>query len=188
MNSAYNQVIISSYHKNGLFFSVGVSNLTGRIMRISLPKLDEKESINQITNYYPNFIVNKEYEDEARDISMIYFGKESDLDLNMLELRVDKSNDQLPVKSLFMRNVLIKTYNIPRGKVETYKSIAVKLKTRAYRAVGTALGRNPYPLLIPCHRVIKSDYSLGQYGGGDKMKKRILENEGLIIKNNKVVQ
>jgi len=187
MNSAYKQVIISSYHENGLFFSVGVSNLTEKIIRISLPKKDENESISEITKYYPNYIVNKEYEDEARDISRIYFGKKSDLDLNMLELRIDKSNNQLPVKSLFMRDVLMKTYNIPRGKVETYKSIAGKLKTRAHRAVGTALGRNPYPLLIPCHRVIKSDYSIGQYSGGNKMKKIILENEGLIIKNNKVV-
>jgi len=51
---------------------------------------------------------------------------------------------------------------------------------RAYRAVGTALAKNPIPIIIPCHRVLRKDGTLGGYGGGLDMKKRLLEMEAQV--------
>ena len=66
---------------------------------------------------------------------------------------------------------------IPKGKVKTYLEVAKAIgKPRAFRAVANAVGKNPYPPLIPCHRVIRSDGSLGGYSGkgGIKQKRRLL--------------
>lgn len=182
------KIIISTYKKNNLYFAVAVSSSTKKIVRVSLPKSDEKEVISEISALYPYFIISDEYEDIARKMSEIYEGKDVDLDLEMFDLRVDKSNKDLPVKTDFIKQVLLETHKIPCGDIETYKSLAEKLDSRAYRAVGTALARNPFPLVIPCHRVVKSDYSIGKYGGGSEMKKKILIKEGVKIKGNKVVK
>ncbi len=182
------KITISIIKKNDLYFAVGVSNTTNKIVRIPLPKSDEGEVIGAISNHYPDYNISDEYENIAWKISEIYEGKDVDIDLEMFDLRVDKSNDKLPFKSSFMKDVLLETYNIPHGEVETYKSLAKRLDSRAYRAVGTALAKNPFPLIIPCHRVVKSDYSIGQYGGGAEMKKKILKKEGVKIKGNKVAK
>ena len=70
---------------------------------------------------------------------------------------------------------------IPRGQVRTYKELAKLIKKpKAIRAVANACGKNPYPIKIPCHRVIRSDGSLGGYSGrgGISAKKDILKKEG----------
>lgn len=81
----------------------------------------------------------------------------------------------------FERDVLQKTLEIPRGEVRTYAWVAREIgRPRAVRAVGTALGRNPLPVLIPCHRVIRADGTLGEYsGGGTEAKRSILRQEGV---------
>ena len=73
---------------------------------------------------------------------------------------------------------------IPKGKVKTYKQVAIAIKSpSSARAVGNAVGKNPYAPRIPCHRVIKSDGSLGGYSGkgGVKTKKKLLKNEGVTL-------
>jgi methylated-DNA-[protein]-cysteine S-methyltransferase len=70
---------------------------------------------------------------------------------------------------------------IPRGQVRTYKELAKLIKKpKASRAVANACGKNPYPIKIPCHRVIRSDGSLGGYSGrgGISAKKDLLKKEG----------
>ena len=74
---------------------------------------------------------------------------------------------------------------IPKGKVKTYLDVAKSIgKPRAFRAVGNAVGKNPYPLKIPCHRVIRSDGSLGGYSGkgGISKKRQLLKSEKVFIK------
>ena len=69
---------------------------------------------------------------------------------------------------------------IPKGQTRTYKQVAISIKKpKAIRAVANAVGRNPYPILIPCHRVIRSDGKLGGYSGpgGLKLKKKLLNKE-----------
>jgi len=107
-------------------------------------------------------------------------------------------------RSSFTEKVLALTRKIPKGKVTTYKIIAKKLNSKAYRAVGTALKNNKTPIKVPCHRVINSDGKIGFYKGkpnskeiskrsfenlSDKVsdkKIKLLKKEGIEIKDNKV--
>lgn len=81
----------------------------------------------------------------------------------------------------FERDVWEKALEIPRGEVRPYGWIAAEIgRPRAVRAVGTALGHNPVPLIVPCHRVVRSDGLLGQYSlGGPENKRTILAGEGV---------
>jgi O-6-methylguanine DNA methyltransferase len=83
--------------------------------------------------------------------------------------------------SEFERAVLQKALEIPRGEVRPYAWVAREIgNPRAVRAVGTALGNNPIPIFIPCHRVVRSDGHAGQYGlGGEVNKRAILQSEGI---------
>lgn len=82
--------------------------------------------------------------------------------------------------SPFQQAVLRAEYRIPRGKVSTYRLIAahIGIPTGA-RAVGTALAHNPFPLIVPCHRAIRSDRQLGGFQGGIAMKQALLSQEGI---------
>ena len=77
---------------------------------------------------------------------------------------------------------------IPKGKVTTYGEIAKFLKTKAVRAVGTAVGKNPNAPKCPCHRVIPSTGKIGNYSGegGTATKIQLLESEGVKIIDGKV--
>jgi O-6-methylguanine DNA methyltransferase len=83
----------------------------------------------------------------------------------------------------FERDVWQKALEIPRGEVRPYGWIAAEIgRPKAVRAVGTALGHNPVPLIVPCHRVVRSDGTIGQYSlGGPENKRTILEAEGLDV-------
>lgn len=107
---------------------------------------------------------------------MAYHGKESTFDVDT------------PDKNSFKGKVLQEVAKIPYGEVKTYKQIAEALDTKAYRAVGTAIGRNPLPIIVPCHRVVRSDLHVGGFFGGTEMKKEILENEGICIVDYKIVR
>ena len=85
--------------------------------------------------------------------------------------------------SEFERAVLRKALEIPHGEVRPYAWIAREIgRPRAVRAVGTALGQNPIPVLIPCHRVVRSDGAIGNYGYGTAAKRAVLEAEGVDVK------
>ena len=84
----------------------------------------------------------------------------------------------------FQRRVWELTALIPFGQIRTYAWIAGKLGCRAAaRAVGTALGRNPLPLIVPCHRVVCSNGSPGGFSanGGSALKRKLLEHEGVVF-------
>jgi methylated-DNA-[protein]-cysteine S-methyltransferase len=84
--------------------------------------------------------------------------------------------------SVFQRSVLVAEHRIPRGWVSTYGRIARALGQQgAARAVGRALARNPFPIVIPCHRAIRADGELGGYQGGVGMKRALLEMEGVEV-------
>ncbi len=74
--------------------------------------------------------------------------------------------------------VLIATADIQYGRLKSYKEIAAAIgRPGAHRFVGSTLAKNRFPILIPCHRVIRSDGSTGMFGGGAAMKKKLLEHE-----------
>jgi methylated-DNA-[protein]-cysteine S-methyltransferase len=86
----------------------------------------------------------------------------------------------------FQKRVWLATLKIPRGRTKTYSAIARAIgKPKAFRAVGQALGKNPIPIIVPCHRVIGKSGRLVGFGGGIQLKKRLLELEGVkLIKDN----
>lgn len=85
----------------------------------------------------------------------------------------------------FQRSVLEAEYNIPRGRITSYKTLASYLgKDKGARAIGNALARNPFPVIIPCHRAIRFDGYLGGFQGGEDMKRALLEAEGIIFDHN----
>jgi methylated-DNA-[protein]-cysteine S-methyltransferase len=81
----------------------------------------------------------------------------------------------------FYRRVLRATARVPFGSTTTYGDVAARAgNPRAHRAAGTALGRNPIPIVVPCHRVLRSGGDLGNYGGGPELKRFLLELEGAL--------
>ena len=86
--------------------------------------------------------------------------------------------------SIFQTLVWAEIDKIPKGKTLTYKQIAIKIgKPNAARAVANACAKNPYAPRVPCHRVIRSDGSLGGFSapGGTKTKKKLLKKEGFSL-------
>lgn len=82
----------------------------------------------------------------------------------------------------FQKSVWLEIAKIPKGKVITYKDIAIAIdKPKASRAVANAVGDNPFPIIVPCHRVVRSDGKLGGYSGegGAVTKRRLLKEEGI---------
>ena len=77
---------------------------------------------------------------------------------------------------------------IPEGKVTTYKEMANALNTKAWRAVGSAMAKNEQLFVVPCHRVVRSDGTIGQYALGTDKKVDILIKEGVAIKKGRVLE
>ena len=86
------------------------------------------------------------------------------------------------------KKIYKKLLEVPKGKVTTYGELAksVGLKN-GQRAVGKIMNKNPYPVIIPCHRVVKSDGQIGGYAYGGEIKSNMLINEGIKIKNGKIL-
>ncbi|MFW9971400.1 MAG: methylated-DNA--[protein]-cysteine S-methyltransferase, partial [Candidatus Odinarchaeota archaeon] len=104
---------------------------------------------------------------------ILNFFKGEDVKFNLEVLDFSKCSEN-------QKKVLLADFEIPRGWVSTYKRIAnhIGLHNGA-RIVGNSLARNPFPIIIPCHRAIKSNGDLGGYQGGIAMKRTLLELEGV---------
>ncbi len=76
---------------------------------------------------------------------------------------------------------------IQKGKISTYKEIAHALGCRAYRAVGQAMNKNPHAPIVPCHRVVASDGSLGGFAHGARKKALLLAQEGIEVQKGRIV-
>jgi methylated-DNA-[protein]-cysteine S-methyltransferase len=107
----------------------------------------------------------------GEQISSFLEGEAVDFDLGMVALERCSG---------FQKRVLLAEYGIPRGWISTYGRIANYLGTPGgARAVGGALSRNPFPIIIPCHRAIRTNGELGGFRGGLEMKRALLELEGI---------
>lgn len=183
MKKTTTTTIISTHKHDNMYFAVAYSK-KGKIIRTTLPKKDINEVIIEINAYYPNFKLSDENIETARKLGMMYHGEEVDFDLDTLDLSTE--NTESTIASSFERSVILEVAKIPKGQIKTYKDIAKSINTKAYRAVGTAIGKNPFPIVIPCHRVIRSDGKIGGFRGGSQMKVEILKNEGINIENFKI--
>ncbi|WP_414470518.1 MGMT family protein [Methanobacterium sp. ACI-7] len=143
-----------------------------------MPKENKKDALTAISKGFDSYTLSDEYCHFAKLICNLYYGKEDSIKKEELYLNFNE----------FQEKVLLEVMKIPKGEVKTYKQISEAINSKAYRAVGTAIGKNPLPLIIPCHRVIRSDFNIGGFFGGTKMKKEILENEGICIENEKIKQ
>ncbi|ADP77321.1 methylated-DNA/protein-cysteinemethyltransferase [Methanothermus fervidus DSM 2088] len=148
-----------------------VSTLSGKVVSSSLGRKRPELAIKDLKIIVGNF---SEDNSIAIKLGEAYYGKK--VKFKILNLTTG-----------FQRKVLEKVSEIPYGHVTTYKDIANSLETKAYRAIGNALSHNPLPIVIPCHRVVRSDHKVGGYRGGTRMKEEILKNEGIKIKNHRIL-
>ncbi|MBN1163737.1 MAG: methylated-DNA--[protein]-cysteine S-methyltransferase [Candidatus Krumholzibacteriota bacterium] len=143
-----------------------------KIVRIllSTPGLPAEKRVHAL---YPNTRHSscEELEDVASGIKSLLEGENIKFSLDIVDLNRCSS---------FQRQVLRAEHRIPRGRISTYRLIAICLgKLNGARAVGNALANNPFPLIVPCHRAVRSDRHPGGYQGGAEMKRALLEREGI---------
>jgi O-6-methylguanine DNA methyltransferase len=102
------------------------------------------------------------------------------------------TNNRVTLSMNFDEEVWELMKKIPEGRVTTYGQIAKKLNTKAYRAVGNACRKNPYAPRVPCHRVVRSDGTVGGFGGRTsgrsvEEKSRLLRRENVEVRNGKII-
>ncbi|MCD6430752.1 MAG: methylated-DNA--[protein]-cysteine S-methyltransferase [Deltaproteobacteria bacterium] len=143
-----------------------------RIVRIIIPK-PASPAEGEVARLFPDIVTTScpAIDLIASRIEAYLAGEEIAFSLDLVKLNVCSD---------FQQAVLQANHAIPHGGVSSYGLLAAHLgKTKAARAVGGALATNPFPILIPCHRVIRSDRTLGGFGGGLQMKKAMLAAEGV---------
>jgi methylated-DNA-[protein]-cysteine S-methyltransferase len=162
------------------FGSVGVIwiglNDKPKIVRVLLSK-PGLSAEDQVSTLYPNSQTSScaEIDDVTAAINGFLEGEAIEFSLDVAELSLCTEFQQL---------VLRAEHQIPRGSISTYQLIAAYLgKRNGARAVGNALANNPFPLIVPCHRAIRSDRHLGGYQGGLEMKRALLDKEGIPFDN-----
>ena len=132
---------------------------------------DEDEVLEQLaTNVSPRVLrVARRLDDPRRELDQYFAGRRHEFDLP-LDWQLSRG---------FGRRVLEATARIPFGSTATYKQVATEAgNARAYRAAGNALGSNPIPIVVPCHRILHSGGGLGGYTGGLDRKRVLLTVEG----------
>ncbi|HNR44404.1 MAG TPA: methylated-DNA--[protein]-cysteine S-methyltransferase [Methanofastidiosum sp.] len=148
-----------------------------KVIKIFLPE-NKNNLLSKIKKGYPSVIKSNSLNEFILEIKRFLSGENIKFNLELLDFDICTN---------FEKKVLIADFNIPRGYVSTYSRIAKSTGVpKGARAVGNVLADNPFPLVIPCHRVVRADGSLGGFGGGFEMKKRLLENEGIVLSNGKV--
>ena len=127
----------------------------------------QKQPVKCVENLDPKKVEDKFIIKAVKQLKEYFAGKrkEFDMDLNFSG-------------TIFQNRVWKALSEIPFGKTVAYKDIAQRIKNpKAVRAVGTANGKNPFCIIVPCHRVIAADGSIGGYGGGISVKRQLLEIE-----------
>jgi len=148
------------------------------LVSLGLPNVGEEEFLAQLAAAIsPRVLEAPARVDEVRrELDEYFSGKRQSFDLEL---------DWRMIRSGFYRSVLRETEKLPFGVTSTYGQIAARAgNARAYRAAGTALATNPIPLVIPCHRILRSGGSVGEYGGGSAIKQSLLVAEGALPPEN----
>lgn len=178
-------ILVKKFEK--IWFGVAI-RVGGEIIKISFSK-SRKDVLNEIIKSVPqNWQIrnnDSEVQTALATINKLFLGEK-----NNNQLKIDLNH-----ATKFQRTVYSLLREIPRGKVSTYSIIAKAVGHEgAYRAVGNVMASNPFPLLIPCHRIINSNLRIGKYSipGLDemescKLKLEVLQNEDVKFKENKVV-
>lgn len=151
--------------------TLGIAAGPAGLCRVSFVKGEDDFLAELLEAFGEQPVVRSSRLDEARRALERYF---SGRRLDFADLAVDLSE-----LSPFERRVLGATARIPPGRVATYAEVARRAgNARASRAAGNALHKNPVAIVVPCHRVLRADGSLGGYGGGLPIKEWLLKHEG----------
>jgi methylated-DNA-[protein]-cysteine S-methyltransferase len=141
------------------------------LVRLALPGVSLDDVLTDLAqDVSPRILAYPRRLDEARrELDQYFEGKRQHFDLS-LDWRLSHPG--------FSRRVLRATAKVPFGEVITYGDAAKRAGSpRAFRAAGSALGTNPIPIVVPCHRVVRAGGEIGNYGGGPEMKRFLLEHE-----------
>ncbi len=156
--------------RTGMGTSGIVFNDDGLAVRVLLPAARDIISA-RIRQLFPDAVQDQ---DDLQELSVLVQRFLSGANLLIPMTLVDES-----MCGQFQLRVLNAEREIPRGMTASYSWVAARIGTRAVRAVGNALARNPFPIVVPCHRAVRSDGSIGGFQGGADMKRRLLEMEGV---------
>jgi methylated-DNA-[protein]-cysteine S-methyltransferase len=143
------------------------------MVKVSFPIQPLEEVLERLANEISPRVLEApaRLDDARRELDLYFDGR-----LQEFDLPLDWS-----LTHGFYRKVLRATARIPYGQTRSYGQMAQRAGSpRAVRATGSALGSNPLPIIVPCHRVLRSGGALGGYGGGIEMKRTLLELEGAI--------
>lgn len=143
------------------------------LVRVGLPNQDADELLVDLSERVSPRVLEAPAELDAvrRELDLYFEGKLESFDLPL----------DWQLSGGFRQRVLKAIDRIPYGQTRSYTEMARKAgNERAVRAAGTACGSNPIPLVVPCHRVLRSGGALGGYGGGLPMKRSLLELEGVL--------
>ena len=166
-DTAVGEFVISSCFYKGFYFSIYWDYCSVRFLLAGIE--DQTPQVNKFVLALMGSVSTKKINNCKRLIALLdsfYAGKKVPLKLN-------------PKGSPFQMKVWNKLVAIPFGQTKNYKQIAIEIgNPKACRAVGNACGKNPILLLIPCHRVIASDKTLGGFSSSFSLKKTLLEIEG----------
>ncbi|MET0823980.1 MAG: methylated-DNA--[protein]-cysteine S-methyltransferase [Solirubrobacterales bacterium] len=143
------------------------------IVSVGLPNMAEVSFLEQLGELSPRILERPQRLDEAlRELDQYFDGERHEFELAL---------DWRLVGRGFAGKVLRETAKLPYGVTASYGEIAARAgNPRAYRAAGTALGHNPIPIVVPCHRILRAGNVLGNYGGGPEMKAFLLQLEGAL--------
>jgi methylated-DNA-[protein]-cysteine S-methyltransferase len=143
------------------------------LVRVGLPNQDSDELLVDLVERVSPRVLEapKELDEVRRELDLYFEGKLDSFDLP-LDWRLSGG---------FRQRVLRAINRIPYGQTRSYTEMARKAgNERAVRAAGTACGSNPIPLVVPCHRVLRTGGALGGYAGGLPMKEALLQREGVL--------
>jgi methylated-DNA-[protein]-cysteine S-methyltransferase len=143
------------------------------LVRVGLPNQDANELLVDLADRVSPRVLEApaELDEVRRELDLYFEGKLDHFDLP-LDWRLSSG---------FRQRVLRAINRIPYGQTRSYTEMAAKAgNERAVRAAGSACGSNPIPLVVPCHRVLRTSGALGGYGGGLPMKEGLLELEGVL--------
>jgi len=143
------------------------------LVRVGLPNQDSEELLVDLAERLSPRVLEApgELDEVRRELDLYFEGKLDSFDLP-LDWRLSGG---------FRQRVLRAINRIPYGQTRSYAEMARKAgNERAVRAAGTACGSNPIPLVVPCHRVLRTGGALGGYGGGLPMKEALLQLEGVL--------
>ncbi|MFC1974240.1 methylated-DNA--[protein]-cysteine S-methyltransferase [Chloroflexota bacterium] len=154
---------------------MGIAGSEKGLSFLTLPQLSRRIALSALEGILENAVEDAEAFADLPSILKRYFDGE----------RISFSSDiDLSDATSFQSDVWMATMAIPYGETRNYSWIARQIgRSKAWRAVGSALSKNPLPIVVPCHRVIAVNGGLGGFGGGLEMKRRLLSLEGVQIAN-----